>query len=844
MNRKKYSLYKKDTVFLLLILLIFCILISGCSSNKRRYELMRMDENVLEEELYKENDTSRKVDIYNEMAYRWRRKDSSKAIDWASKADKLAKNLGYQRGVVDSLCNRGVICFYKSEYSASKNYYETGLELAKIIHYSLGEAAAYNGIGRYYQARREYATALDNFIKSQEICENISDPRELAGANYGFGALYYYDQKDYTSALKYFKKNIEMGRKINDDTIITGAYYAIGEMYLNMGDKETAKKNFENCLSLSKENNDIYNEANAYEGLGDWYKIQSDYKNAFEYYFKSKYYFERLGDGMQKAEILKRMGILFNLQAAATGKNEFYQTALEYLKESLDIAKIKKIPSTIVDVSEEMIKSYIALGEYVSALDIYKVLLENKDFLKKNEMLRVKVIFDFEKRSETERFKTIFWITVAGSLFIGFAFLLLYLIELIRKNRTVENLNEIGQAITSSLSVKEIIERVYDNVNRLMAAKGFYIGIYNEMKQRLELSDGKEFGKRMDFHYNDLSDKNRLSVKCFVSEIEIKIDDYEREYSEYINEDLPVKVGNQFKSHIFLPLIAYNEQGMKKKIGVLIVQSDKKRAYTDYHLNILRNLAIYTAIALDNANAYKKIDEQKKKVEKALRLEQDIIDHKDILIYTVSHQFKTPLAIIDESIQILKFYYSKLTQAEIHDHFKVITTNLERMLNMIDKLLKLGEVFNPGNYNLSEICKTVIAEVKSGEGSKNDINFYSECNCNRVWMDKDLMIIAIHNIITNSIKYSPAGSRIVLELLCDSDYAIIKIEDNGNGIPEDELEHVWVRFNRGANVKNIPGTGLGLAIVKRYVELHGGEKHIESKVGEGTTVTIKIPKNG
>lgn len=844
MKRKKYSLCKNDTVFIALLLLIICFLVLGCSNNKRRYELMRMDEKVLEEELYKENDTSRKVDIYNEMAYRWRRKDSSKATDWASKAEKLAKNLGYQRGVVDSFCNKGVICFYKSDYNSSIRYYEKGMELAKSIQYKLGKATAFNGIGRFYQVRGEYAIALDYFLRSKELCEELGDKRELAGANYGIGALYYYDQKDYSIALNYFKENLSLGWRIYDDTIITGANYAIGEMYLNMEEKEKAKKNFEKCLSLSKKNNDIYNEANAYEGLGDLLSKQQLYEKALKKYNNSKVIFDSIGDDLQRAEIEKRIGTLYSKLAQKSGNREKYLTAIFHFTVALKIAIAKSLPKTIATVSEEMINAYEALGDYWSSVEYYKLLIENQEFLKKNEMLRVKVINDFEKRSEKERFKTIIWITVAGSLFIGFSLIYLYSIELNRKKLTVEKLIEIGQAITSSLSVKEIIERVYDNVNRMMDVKGFYIGNYNEMEQRLELSDGKEFGKRMPFHYNDLSDENHLSVKCFVSEIEIKIDDYDREYSEYIKENMPVKVGRQFKSHIFLPLIAYNEQGMKKKIGVLIVQSDKKRAYTNYHLNILRNLAIYTAIALDNANAYKQIEEQKKKVEKALRLEQDVIDHKDILIYTVSHQFKTPLAIIDESIQILKYYSSQLTPHEIHDHFNVINTNLERMLNLIDKLLKLGEIFNPGYYNLTNICNAVIAELKSGEGSKHDIIFYRESDCNEVWMDKDLMIIVIQNIINNSIKYSPEGSRIVLELLCDSDNAIIKIEDNGNGIPENELANVWVRFNRGANVKNIPGTGLGLAIVKRYVELHGGEKHIESNVGEGTTVTIKIPKNG
>jgi signal transduction histidine kinase len=72
---------------------------------------------------------------------------------------------------------------------------------------------------------------------------------------------------------------------------------------------------------------------------------------------------------------------------------------------------------------------------------------------------------------------------------------------------------------------------------------------------------------------------------------------------------------------------------------------------------------------------------------------------------------------------------------------------------------------------------------------------------------------------------------------------VIKVSDNGIGIPADYFKMPFERFNRGSNVGAIPGTGLGLSIVKRYADLHGGEISIDSQVNGGTTVTIKIPRN-
>jgi signal transduction histidine kinase len=99
----------------------------------------------------------------------------------------------------------------------------------------------------------------------------------------------------------------------------------------------------------------------------------------------------------------------------------------------------------------------------------------------------------------------------------------------------------------------------------------------------------------------------------------------------------------------------------------------------------------------------------------------------------------------------------------------------------------------------------------------------------------------LSNLLSNACKYSPPGSEVHFELICQAGQATFVIQDRGIGIPPADLAHLFEPFHRASNVKEIPGTGLGLAIVKRAVDLYGGTIAVDSQVGEGTTFTVTLP---
>jgi signal transduction histidine kinase len=111
----------------------------------------------------------------------------------------------------------------------------------------------------------------------------------------------------------------------------------------------------------------------------------------------------------------------------------------------------------------------------------------------------------------------------------------------------------------------------------------------------------------------------------------------------------------------------------------------------------------------------------------------------------------------------------------------------------------------------------------------------------KVRYDERLLRHIFTNLLTNAVKYSDAGQVVQFEIVCAGGDIVCTIRDRGIGIPEADREWLFNAFHRGRNVGDRPGTGLGLVIVKRCVDLHGGTNKVDSKLGDGTSVTLRLP---
>jgi class 3 adenylate cyclase len=182
--------------------------------------------------------------------------------------------------------------------------------------------------------------------------------------------------------------------------------------------------------------------------------------------------------------------------------------------------------------------------------------------------------------------------------------------EIEKSYQNINLLSKIGKDIIASLSVEKIIDTVHENVNKLMDAPAFGIGIYNPLKNRIEFQGFIEKGKKLPFFHVKVDDGTRPATWCFKNQKEILFNDFKKDYQKF-NFPKVAMEGDVPESIMYLPVTTNN-----KAVGVITVQSFNKNAYTDNHVNILRNLATYSAIALDNAEAYQHLNKTRLKIEK------------------------------------------------------------------------------------------------------------------------------------------------------------------------------------------------------------------------------------
>jgi two-component system, OmpR family, sensor kinase len=107
--------------------------------------------------------------------------------------------------------------------------------------------------------------------------------------------------------------------------------------------------------------------------------------------------------------------------------------------------------------------------------------------------------------------------------------------------------------------------------------------------------------------------------------------------------------------------------------------------------------------------------------------------------------------------------------------------------------------------------------------------------------DPDLILLALHNLLDNAIKFTRPGDTVEVRAFEDGSTVVIEVADTGPGIPDEDLRHVWEELYRGKGARGIPGSGLGLALVRAISDRHNGQVHLRSRPGQGTVFTLKLP---
>ncbi len=439
-------------------------------------------------------------------------------------------------------------------------------------------------------------------------------------------------------------------------------------------------------------------------------------------------------------------------------------------------------------------------------------------------------------------------------------------------------LTEIGQEITSTLNLDTILNTVYENVNSLMDASVFGIGIYSSGENTINYKLAIENGKRYQPYTRSMEDKNQFPVSCIENKVEIFINEVEKEYARYIkkyeHKIAVLEDGTQSSSPhsmIYMPLLFNNEP-----IGILTVQSFRKFAYNQYHLDILRSLASYITTAIQNASSYSKMTEAFEQLKSA---QSKLVDAEKmaslgVLTAGVAHEINNPVNFISGGIESLRENYEDLKKLlefiEVHDskhtpaelweiidsvrkeiELKSLLPEMEVLINTIrNGALRTSEIVK-GLRNFSRLDESDMKKANLEEGINSTLVILNNKIKGKITLEKEFSGIpeiicypgqlnqVFMNILSNAADAIDGEGIIRIKTLQKDDQIIIHISDTGSGMPEEIRSHIFEPFFTTKAVGK--GTGLGLSISYGIIENHKGNIEVKSEVGKGTEFIITLP---
>jgi len=229
--------------------------------------------------------------------------------------------------------------------------------------------------------------------------------------------------------------------------------------------------------------------------------------------------------------------------------------------------------------------------------------------------------------------------------------------------------------------------------------------------------------------------------------------------------------------------------------------------------------------------------------------ERELDRLKDEFVATVSHELRTPLTSMMGFLEMIREGEAGELTEEQKRFLAIVYRSSERLQRLVGDLLFVARLdasglqLQFGEVRLDEVARECV-ESSAALARSREVDLESDLSrVPELWADRERLGQLVSNLVSNALKFTPAGGRVLVRTFVDSSTAVLEVADTGIGIPEAEQDRLFQRFFRSstATEQAIPGTGLGLVISKAIVEGHGGSIGVTSAPGEGTCFRVELP---
>jgi len=391
-------------------------------------------------------------------------------------------------------------------------------------------------------------------------------------------------------------------------------------------------------------------------------------------------------------------------------------------------------------------------------------------------------------------------------------------------------INTITQALHASLDPSEIFAAITAKLGQALYADSCTLSLWTDARSQCV--------GRYDVNFDRAPTLPEATV--IIAENPILSHLMETQQPVVVNSQSPVSDGlldNEpfgTRALMAVPLLADS-----KVTGcIVLTQMTSDRQWTQDEVGLTLAVASQAAIAVRQANLYQKSRHQ---AEQLLELDQQ----KNAFFQNISHEFRTPL-----TLTIGPLESAVARQEGLDPEQSVIALrNSRRLLRLVNQLLdlqkldagKMKPIFRP--CDLAVFTAEVVEAFKS-YCERKDITLSTEIGvCATVYLDIEKFDKVLYNLLSNAMKFTPAGKSITVRLEEIAGIARLQVQDEGIGIRADQIPHLFERFRQadGSANRHYEGTGLGLSLVQELSQLHGGDVSVRSEYGKGTTFTVEIP---
>lgn len=263
----------------------------------------------------------------------------------------------------------------------------------------------------------------------------------------------------------------------------------------------------------------------------------------------------------------------------------------------------------------------------------------------------------------------------------------------------------------------------------------------------------------------------------------------------------------------------------------------------------LEQMLVVTLRDVTETRQNEQIQQELQRLTIQLEKERELNGLRATLMSTISHEFRTPLTVIMNNAEILDRYYQRLTDKQREERVLGIKEHIIQMRTMLENIsfvirgMSDRLPFNPEEVDLGLYMRSLFDQVSESASETHTLTYETSGDLKCTTVDLTLLHQVVSNLLTNSIKFTPNGGEVALSITGEEDALTITVRDSGIGIPPADLPHIFEPFHRGENIGEVRGTGLGLSIVRECVLRHGGTLEVDSKVGVGTTFTVRLPRH-